>query len=626
MHKNVLLVFTALLGQCAFWSVVTASDRQVELEDFARFQSLYGGHQAYHGRAVSRIFEVDRQTLENDRPVILSEKMKIFEFGFLPQEQKFKFMLGNDTHGRQEPQTLIVLNEPFGPQIQAWRGPSGIDRARGNVSYLIGNSMMDDENRPLLAPVLYYLNQQSRLTRTFRSVQIDEFEQKGKSVRRLATDFPMQRSFLLVDQDTGHILEHQMISSRDDVSHVSVTFFQMEEDRPPASFFNTRNPNWTRVVRVAEEWGLAREPDWASLSRLDRGMPLEQPIETDRGGIADRGRLSESDREERSAEPPTQQLTREQMQALVLVENGSSSGSGFAARINDLPFVITNLHVLGDGTNLRLRTINGNTLRVIAAFAARGHDVALLRVEEIPASLAIAANVFDTVEIGDEVVVVGNRQGGGVATQVQGRIVGVGPDRVEVDARFQQGNSGSPIVHVKSGEVIGIATYMQEVAVQSGNRSGGRRPERETTTRWFGFRYDSITEWERVNWTDWKRQYDLVAAYRDNSEALLALLRNDREVYSRNNRLGPIIDRFERDLGQRTSEDYHIRRTRELFADLVNFSRADARALEGGFYDYFQTSMYFDSSIRLQKEFRQELLNFFEQRERDIRAHALRTR
>ncbi len=36
-----------------------------------------------------------------------------------------------------------------------------------------------------------------------------------------------------------------------------------------------------------------------------------------------------------------------------------------------------------------------------------------------------------------------------------------GSDRalVEVDAKFVEGNSGSPIIHVKTGKVIGIATF-----------------------------------------------------------------------------------------------------------------------------------------------------------------------
>lgn len=326
------------------------------------------------------------------------------------------------------------------------------------------------------------------------------------------------------------------------------------------------------------------------------------------------------------ADRSSQHLTPEQMAAIVLIKTRDGQGTGFMARVNDVPFVITNLHVVADPTDLRVTTSNGRSVPVQAAFAAKGHDIALLRVEDAPATLIMAADVVDS-RIGDEIAVVGNRLGGGVLTQEVGQIVGIGPDRIEVDAAFQPGNSGSPIINLRTGEVIGIATYLQNVSVIGGDRRAARNEDekidRELTTRWFGFRFDSVRQWERIDWVEWQRQSELLRRYQENSEVLLSLLRGERHLYLKNPAMRSIVQRFERDVSGKTSADFRTRRSRELIVDLVNFSRLDKATLEGRFYDHFETSAYFDSSIRLQKEFRQHLTNYLEERERDVRGFML---
>ena len=62
----------------------------------------------------------------------------------------------------------------------------------------------------------------------------------------------------------------------------------------------------------------------------------------------------------------------------------------------------------------------------------------------------------ETPVIGDKITVHGNSGGGGVVTRIQGKVLGVGPNLVEVDAEFVQGNSGCPILS-DSLEVVGVA-------------------------------------------------------------------------------------------------------------------------------------------------------------------------
>src|SRR5204863_3580947 len=95
-----------------------------------------------------------------------------------------------------------------------------------------------------------------------------------------------------------------------------------------------------------------------------------------------------------------------------------------------------------------------------------------------------------------EVVVLGNAEGAGVINPIKGRIVGLGPNLVEVDAPFQPGNSGSPIIHLKTGKVIGVATYLTIRKYDSATKEAIKEP----IVRRFGYRLDSVKQWQPVNW------------------------------------------------------------------------------------------------------------------------------
>ena len=85
---------------------------------------------------------------------------------------------------------------------------------------------------------------------------------------------------------------------------------------------------------------------------------------------------------------------------------------------------------------------------------------------------------------------------------ITGKIVGLGPQLVEVDAPFQPGNSGSPIIHLKSGKVIGVATY----AIIRKYDPSTKEPVKEPVIRRFGYRLDSIKTWQPVAWPAFSAQ------------------------------------------------------------------------------------------------------------------------
>ena len=92
-------------------------------------------------------------------------------------------------------------------------------------------------------------------------------------------------------------------------------------------------------------------------------------------------------------------------------------------------------------------------------------------------------NLNANVAVGDEVWVLGNAEGAHVVTPIAGKLVGIGPNLVEVDAPFVPGNSGSPIIHKRTGKVIGVATYVIQRAADAA--PGLSLP---TAVRRFGYR------------------------------------------------------------------------------------------------------------------------------------------
>jgi serine protease Do len=96
-------------------------------------------------------------------------------------------------------------------------------------------------------------------------------------------------------------------------------------------------------------------------------------------------------------------------------------------------------------------------------------------------------------------MMLGNTGGSSVVTGLDGRRLGLGPDRLEVSAEFIPGNSGSPIVQVTTGCGIGIATSLTQRHEEFAGAPRGPRAG-EMVVRRFGDRIDTAKKWESVNW------------------------------------------------------------------------------------------------------------------------------
>lgn len=309
----------------------------------------------------------------------------------------------------------------------------------------------------------------------------------------------------------------------------------------------------------------------------------------------------------------SQALSQTQMEGIVLIEGSDSTASGFMTKIRDVDFIVTNLHVLGGGKNLKFKTLRGDEVPALGYFGAVGSDIAIIRIGQGKGDLTLAKDVLATSKIGDKVVVVGNRLGGGVATQTSGSVLGVGPNRIEVNANFEPGNSGSPIVNLTTGEVVGVATYSEtrQVDVESAATNGAAGAGSGTyEKRWFGYRLDSVTKWESIDLATWKAQVERIEKFRELSLALHDLIRFNFKQSRANTRLNPIIDQFQaRYQAAVTNQVAAAIEVKDFFRVIRTIADDGVRDLENGqYYDYFRSCLYWESSIPSQLEYRKALI------------------
>ncbi len=332
-------------------------------------------------------------------------------------------------------------------------------------------------------------------------------------------------------------------------------------------------------------------------------------------------------------------LTPEQMAGVVLIEGDKGVATGFIAKVQGESCVVTNLHVLGDNEKLTVKTLDGKELIVQGIVGAIGADIALLKIlnlSEMPAPLVASDDVLHTTKIGGRVVVVGNRLGGGVATQTVGQINGIGPARIELDAPFQHGNSGSPIFDVITMQVLGVAAYVSNVTVNVQANGGKSTAELKRETRWFGYRLDTVMKWESIDWARWHSQTQQVNEFQKNSMSLLAAVKGQFAAAKDSNpHLRAIIETYDAALGRiakansstNTPTTVDLNQLRDMISSLRRYADADvSEFVNAEYYDYFRNGVYWESNVPQQAKFRQELVKTLQNIESDVQSFQARLR
>lgn len=201
--------------------------------------------------------------------------------------------------------------------------------------------------------------------------------------------------------------------------------------------------------------------------------------------------------------------------SVLIIKTDKSSGTGFACVYRDQEFIATNLHVLEGFSKIEVKSISGKVIEFSGKLiAADDADICMLSIKGKFADKGITPlkfmdKVAENSKVGDEIICLGNSLGNGVVTSAKGEIKAYGHPRIEITAPVVKGNSGGPIIHVPSGDVVGLVTEavinkldFDELGVAASKAEDTAVPE----ISYFGHRIDSVSKWTGTSIEEYLKQ------------------------------------------------------------------------------------------------------------------------
>jgi len=266
-------------------------------------------------------------------------------------------------------------------------------------------------------------------------------------------------------------------------------------------------------------------------------------------------------------------LPEEKKRAIVTIEGDKTAGTGFIAKINDILFVVTNVHVIKNIKKPKFMTLGGEKISPASIFAAIDFDVAILRMtdQNWPYYFEVTDEILKDAKVGTEVIIPGNILGDGTILQTKGSIVAVGPKLIEHDAPTFSGNSGSPILKIDDWKVLGVDTLSKKRDLlqwfnQHSKTQAGSQVKNDV--RLFGYRMDNIKDWEKISFSNLPRQNEELSTIQIEALSVLSAVWGTDWHYQRSDTVSRIINRYL----ERTSR-------RNLSTQDVEFQKKTARSL-----------------------------------------------
>jgi len=138
--------------------------------------------------------------------------------------------------------------------------------------------------------------------------------------------------------------------------------------------------------------------------------------------------------------------------AVVIVSATQEYGSGFFVTADG--YIITNEHVVGASSKVKVSLYNKKELSAHAIKVDKEKDLALLKVTGTDYPFLKIENTLD-VKVGDRVIAIGTPKDlewsvtEGIVSAVRGSII-------QTDTALNKGNSGGPLINIKTGKVAGV--------------------------------------------------------------------------------------------------------------------------------------------------------------------------
>lgn len=192
------------------------------------------------------------------------------------------------------------------------------------------------------------------------------------------------------------------------------------------------------------------------------------------------------------------------LDALIMVQAGDGVGTGFIVKEENQIFLYTNTHVIEGGSQIVAKKLSGEKLSLGTLYLANNRDLAKFLLDKDEPSAFTLEKELPAMH--SSIKILGNSDGSGVVTHLEGKVLGVGPELIEVDAKFIQGNSGSPILS-EAGTVLGVATFVTKYADE---KNWVKKDSRFNEVRRYGVRLEGV-EWVEMKLEDFQKRAGLLA-------------------------------------------------------------------------------------------------------------------
>jgi S1-C subfamily serine protease len=155
---------------------------------------------------------------------------------------------------------------------------------------------------------------------------------------------------------------------------------------------------------------------------------------------------------------PLEDLVARISPAVVAIETSTGRGSGFFVQPDT---IVTNAHVAGSDSSVRIHLTSGGTLTARVDTVAADFDLAVLKLAAAPDRTTVSLGVAGSVRSGEDVIAIGSALGVFQNSVTRGIVSGVRRTGnvvlIQTDAAINPGNSGGPLLD-RNGTVIGINT------------------------------------------------------------------------------------------------------------------------------------------------------------------------